>query len=611
MEEHVIFGTYHTAALRALAYRALRQGLQHRAQLTPRDPLPHAPVTLHVTIAQTLPVVALYAFYTTDGSQPTPESTRMRFTLTQTTWDSLLWRYQQHWEAALPGQPEGTLVRYRIGAELRTGAWVFADWPSAEAVIIAETRRAFGETDVTPVLPPREVGCTFAYTVDTLAPPAWAQEAVIYQIFVDRFAPGAGRAFAPSANLSDFFGGTLRGVIERLDALADLGINTLWLSPLFPSPTHHGYDATDYCDVEPRLGTLADMRELVAAAHARGLRVLLDLALNHCSHEHPFFQAALADPQSDYHAWFKFAAPGSLAYEGYFGVETMPEWNLEHPPVRAYLLDVGRFWLELGVDGFRLDYADGPGPGFWSEFRRACREVNPEAWLFGEIVQPPDVLAPYVGRLDGSLDFLWAEQVRRAVAYGNTDAEQLATFWANHRQTLTTDYLRPVFLDNHDMDRFLLAAGDDKRRLRLGLLLLCIWPQPPILYYGTEIGLRQTGSTRDPGCGLEVSRTPMVWEAAAQDATLRADVQQLLALRRASPALVYGEERWLALDATLWAFTRSAAEARFVVALNLGETARSLALPFPAEPVWTAGEAALAERQVQLGPLSGGIWQAR
>ncbi|MFP4343302.1 MAG: alpha-amylase family glycosyl hydrolase [Anaerolineales bacterium] len=605
-EENVIFGAHSTQALRLLNYRERRRGVQHGSHIEPRDPKPHQPVTLVVWTGPDVDLHSLAVHYTTDGSHPSSGAGTLPLRQVAVEWDPLIWGYRRRWEGVIPGQPAGTTVHYHICGVGVEHEGICADWPPPEELILAETRRHFGDENAVAALPAPDRRELFTYVVDTLAPPAWTREAVVYQIFVDRFSPGRGRILGDPEDLMGFFGGTLRGVIEALHYVADLGANTLWLSPIFPSPTHHGYDATDYFDVEPRLGTLDDFKELVEEVHRRGMRLLLDLALNHASNEHPLYQKALADPQGEYGDWFRFDSEQG-EYRGYFGLPTMPEWNTENPEVRAYFQKVGRFWLEQGADGFRLDYADGPGPGFWSEFRAACRAVNPEAWIFGEVVQPPDVLAPYVGRLDGSLDFLWQQMVRRAVAHGNGGAAELARFLDAHRSALSSNFVRPVFLDNHDIDRFLLAAGNDERRLRLGLLLLLTWPQPPILFYGTETALRQPHSSRDPGMGLEASRVPMDWAAARADLPLVEDVQRLVGLRATYPDLVYGEHATLDFTADYWLFQRRGVQGDFFVALNLGEEEVALTLPPRVRSLWSAGEVDLAPDSSTLGPLAGVI----
>ena len=151
-------------------------------------------------------------------------------------------------------------------------------------------------------------GGSYAYHVDEEHVPAWLRDAVIYHVFIDRFATADGRAFDAPATPGGFYGGTLRGVIERLAYIANLGATCIWLSPLFPSPSHHGYDATNYRSVEPRLGTEDDLRELITAAHERGIRVILDYAVNHVSWDHPAFRAALADQRSPESTWFTLRA---------------------------------------------------------------------------------------------------------------------------------------------------------------------------------------------------------------------------------------------------------------------------------------------------------------
>ena len=182
------------------------------------------------------------------------------------------------WKVTLPPLPAGALLRYHLAARpTGTRQWVFAD---------NQSRSHHDATEFTLWLDPNGL-------------PDWARQAIVYHVFLDRFYPGEGRPWLKPQNLSGFYGGTLRGVIQKLDYIQSFGFNTLWLSPLFASPSHHGYDATDLYQVEPRLGTNADLKELIAAAHARGMRLLLDFVANHWSHQHPSFQAASASTTDD------------------------------------------------------------------------------------------------------------------------------------------------------------------------------------------------------------------------------------------------------------------------------------------------------------------------
>lgn len=237
---------------------------------------------------------------------------------------------------------------------------------------------------------------------------------MVYQVFVDRFNPGKGKKWLQTTDLTKPFGGTLRGVIEKLDYIKDLGFNTIWLSPIFASPSHHGYDISDYLRVEPRFGTEADLRELLDLAHAKGLRVLLDFVANHCSNQHERFQAALAGDK-DAISWFKWK--NFPEYESFYDVPEMPCFNLEPgSPARAHLLEVARYWLQFGADGYRLDFANGPAREFWVEFQQACQEVNPDCWTFGEIVAPADEQITFAGSMHGTLDFLTCQALRETFA---------------------------------------------------------------------------------------------------------------------------------------------------------------------------------------------------
>jgi glycosidase len=169
--------------------------------------------------------------------------------------------------------------------------------------------------------------------------------------------------------------------LEKLDYIAELGASAIWLSPIFPSPTAHGYDATDYSTVEPRLGGEQALRELVAGAHGRGLRIILDLVCNHVSNRHPIFLEAVANPRSPYHDWFSFD-DSDVGYRSFFGVRSMPQLKLANPEARAWMTDIGRYWLrEFEVDGYRLDHANGPGPSYWSEFWAADHLLWDRGWF--------------------------------------------------------------------------------------------------------------------------------------------------------------------------------------------------------------------------------------
>ena len=624
-----MFGAFASDELKMIHARASARGLRHGARLTPQDPLPGEPVTLTVTVGPSLDVDHLACYYTTDGQRPVGSrgtahvGQAVSMEKVAVEWHLFLWGYLERWEVNLPPQSEGTTVRYRIGGwrEIdEDGEEVWADWPPVEEYIQWATAAFFSEESISDVVaPPRSSdggSRSFAYHVDRLTPPEWAQDAVVYQVFIDRFNPGEGRSFEASDSLRDFFGGTLPGVIEKLDYIADLGATCIWLSPVFASPTHHGYDVTDYYTVEPRLGTNDDLHRLVQEAHDRDIRVLLDLVCNHLSVQHPFFRDALANTDSPYREWFAFDEAYPHGYRSYFNVAKMPRLDTDHPPVREYLIDAAAHWLtEYNVDGFRLDHASGPSHAFWTAFWKACKEVKPDCWCFGEVTEPPMAIYPYQGRLDGCLDFHLCDLLRRGFGWRTLDMDDLAREVSRHQQFFSSSFDRPSFLDNHDMNRFLYITDEDDRPLRLAALVQMTLPGQPIIYYGTEVGLSQERS-KEAGEGSDEARLPMLW-GSEQDGDLLSWYKALIAARRAYPVIWNKERETLLADSTVWCYKIGQAEQQVLVAVNVGVQSRRLRLETgsaadPPERLLTVGSARL-ERQhgvlsLNLPPRSGGLW---
>ena len=579
-----LFGTLANDALRLAHLRTAWEGVTHREARTPRDPAPNQPIKLALSAGPAYSGERAWAYWTTDGSDPqgthgvATNGFVTPLTLVGEEWNVLLWDYIQRFEATLPGQPAGTLLRYRLSIETSQPAPTVP----GEGALPLSSPVTTGEGPGVKANPGSEVfadgGAYNACYIADDPPPAWAQDAVIYQIFVDRFFPGTGRKWANPADPTGFYGGTLRGVIEKMDYLSGLGVNVLYLSPIFPSPSHHGYDTTELFDIEPRLGTQADLRALLDEAHARGMRVILDYVPNHISNEHPIFQQAITDPLSPYRGWFTFEHWPDK-YATFFGVRTLPQVNLRYPPARDYILDAARHWLAFGVDGYRVDYAIGPTPDFWAEFRRVTRTARPDCWTFGEVVDPPDSQLAFEGGMDGCLDFILLEGMRQAFAFSHWNAAHFAAFLDRHEAYFPSSFTRPSFLDNHDMNRFLWAAEGDVRRLKLAALCQFCLSGPPIIYYGTEAGLSQQRDVRQGGFGRpHESRLPMLW-GAAQNTELLDYYRHLIALRQAHPALRRGVREPLYVDARSYVFARRLAGDEVSVALNLTDEPLEVRLP--------------------------------
>jgi cyclomaltodextrinase / maltogenic alpha-amylase / neopullulanase len=469
-------------AERAETVRTRRRGVVHERALFPRRTNPGDEVVVELTAGPDAP--ALDAWIEVEG-------VRRPLELVGSEWDIVAWGYVRRYRTVIPGRPTG-VVHYLLGV-----GDVLADGGKRQAYVVGDAN-----------------------------PPAWAAGAIVYQVWVDRFWPVSGSGPA------DRYGGTFAGLLERLDHVEALGADTVWLNPIHPSSAYHGYEVTDFFAVDPGLGTLDDFDRLVADAHGRGLRLVLDFVPSHVSDGHSAFAAARADATSPYASWFRFDRwPDD--YRTFFGVPTMPQLNHDDEAVRRHLVDAAMFWLGRGVDGLRLDYAGGASYELWAELRVAARADHPECWLFGEVVDTPAAQLAYDGLLDGCLDFQLAQSLRATFGYRDWSAAQLGGFLDAHETAFPPAFSRPSFLDNHDLDRILWIAQGDTRRLRAAALVQFTLAGPPIVYYGTEVGLSQTESIKD--AGDRQARLPMLWDA-DQDRDLLAFYGELSALRRALPA---------------------------------------------------------------------------
>lgn len=440
-------------------------------------------------------------------------------------------------------------------------------------------------TPVTP-LPPTPV--------PTLAPTGpdgepWWQSAIFYEIFVRSFYDSNGDGI-----------GDLNGIVEKLDYLndgdpattTDLGVTALWLMPIHPSPSYHGYDVTDYYAVNPEYGTTADFQQLVAEAHRRGVRIIIDFVMNHTSVAHPWFVEA-QDPQSPRRDWYVWSAddPGGVGPWGqqiwheapsgdhYYGVfwEGMPDLNYTNPDVQAEMTAVAHFWLtEMGVDGLRVDgarylveeangtkkvLADSAGThAQFSDLRTAYKAFNPAAMTVGEVWTTNDAVATYLqgDEFDLAFNFDLASALVKSANTGDADAARLSLALS---LTLLPVNATATFLTNHDIDRVMAQLGDDVNKAKRAATMLLTLPGTPFLYYGEEIGM--VGKKPDEDIRLPMQwnggdnggfTTGTPWRALNEDAatknvaahladpnSLLAHYRTLIALRQSQPALRTGE----------------------------------------------------------------------
>lgn len=376
---------------------------------------------------------------------------------------------------------------------------------------------------------------------------------VVYQIFPDRFAIGSGRSVADKVRSGLYgdgavalpwqealrtdvsqsvqhYGGDLSGIAEKADYLANLGVEAVYLTPIHPSPSYHRYDATDYWAVAPELGGMEAFEALVQALHAKGIRIILDVVLNHVSDRHPHFLAAVSDPSSPYRAFFSFDASG--AYRCWHGHPGLPELNLEHPAViETYITGPGsvlRFWADRGVDGFRLDCANDLGIPLCDLITRTAKAIRGDLFIIGETfhwgvdwLQGLDAIQSYVVT-QSILDLLGGTIVGRQFGLTLDRLVRDARPFGGLQRSWT-------MLSSHDFPRVFTSLEGDRKRLELALLLQFTLPGTPMIYYGDEIGL--TGG-RDP-----LNRGSMVWDEGLWDRDILTLHKQMIHLRRSRKEL--------------------------------------------------------------------------
>jgi alpha-amylase len=445
----------------------------------------------------------------------------------------------------------------------------------------------------------------------------WWNDTVFYQVFIRSFYDSTGDGI-----------GDIQGLIEKLDYLNDgdpstqddLGVSGIWLLPIHPSPSYHGYDVIDYYDINPDYGTMEDFQRLLDEAHQRGIRIIIDLVLNHTSERHPWFRASRS-PESEYRDWYiwvdedpSFLGPWGqrvwhrTATGYYYGVfwGGMPDLNYENPEVTAKMLDVTRFWLEeVGVDGYRIDGAqhlieDGPVQKHTEDthewfrmFRDYYKSIDPDAVAVGEVWDTNFAVFQYAQ----------GDQFDLVFNFDLAEAKVRGAFNENARRVLDnkriTQRLFPpkqyaTFLTNHDIDRVMTQLQGDANKARTAASMLLASPGVPFIYYGEEIGM--VGQKPD-----ELIRTPMQWAGAehagfttgtpwqrvnrdypeknvegqlADPDSLLNHYKALIHLRNQYAALRVGETLPVEADSdAIWSILRASEDETVLILVNLGRSA--------------------------------------
>lgn len=380
--------------------------------------------------------------------------------------------------------------------------------PTVAPVVIAITRPPASPSPIPPTYAPRQTPAP-KLGDKVLKSPDWFDEAVVYEIFP--------RSFYDTNNDGI---GDLNGVRQKLDYIQSLGANTIWLTPFYPSTTYHGYDVTDYFKVNPQLGTLDDFKALTAEMKRRNMHLIVDFVANHSSDGHPFFKAAYKNPTSRYTQWYHFRDKQNTVYDSFFGVPNLPDWNTDNPEVREYLFNAALFWLNLGADGLRCDYALGVEAPFWAELRQRVKQRYPNAVILGEVWDGGAMTLKryFEAGFDALFDFPWyltltgnPDRNGDGVLNGKQPGNLLQTPYRLMQRAYPQGAQLVRFGSNHDTNRIASDSLGDPRRMQLAAAATLLTPGVPMIYYGEEIGMR--GNKGEGPVYDELRREPMDWYA--------------------------------------------------------------------------------------------------
>lgn len=387
----------------------------------------------------------------------------------------------------------------------------------------------------------RERAGSFQYAYlhrsEALKLPSWSQDAVTYQIYPN-----------------SYNGGTLKGISDKIPYLQQLGVNTIYMTPVFESPSEHKYNTSDYYKIDPAFGDTDGLKALVSEAHRHGIKVILDAVFNHSGDQFFAFKDVMEKgEQSLYKDWFfirsypvvQTPAPN---YETFAKAEAhMPKLNMDHPETADYMINVAKYWIrETEIDGWRLDVANEVNPAFWSRFRQELKSEFPEILLIGEIMHAS---GPWLrgDQFDGGMNYVLRDAVLEFFAEQTTGPDRFMEQLL-HQEALYNDQANSAMfqlLGSHDTLRFLTACKEGGRgwdrvgtaiqRMRLAVFFQMTYIGIPMIYYGDEVGME--GAT-DPHC-----RKAMVWQEQTQDTALLKWYQELIFLRKSCDILRRGTFR--------------------------------------------------------------------
>ncbi|HBN13296.1 MAG TPA: alpha-glycosidase [Clostridiales bacterium] len=391
----------------------------------------------------------------------------------------------------------------------------------------------------------------------------WMKTATFYQIFVERFNMGnrdkdksyINMQWGDIPNPKSFAGGDIKGITEKLSYLKNLGINALYLTPVFRSVSNHKYDISDYYDIDGQFGNKEQLRELIDKAHSMGIRVVLDAVFNHCSENLSQFQDVLKKGRkSEFYDWFIITNDEPLEYECFAACAYMPKFNTSNPEVCRYLIDIATYWIkEFDIDGWRLDVSDEVSHDFWRQFRKAVKAVKPDCVLIGENWHDANIYLRG-DQFDSIMNYAFTKACLDFYAFGEFNAQSIADKLNEilMRNTDTINGMMLNLLDTHDTHRFLTRVNGDRDKLMSALALTYFFPGAPCIYYGTENAME---GGYDPDC-----RRTFDWTLENKDSPVKSLIRTLASLKHsedfASAAVrIYSENGLLVVERGIYKLT--------------------------------------------------------
>ncbi len=419
----------------------------------------------------------------------------------------------------------------------------------------------------------------------------WVKDAIFYQIFPDRFCngnlkndpPGATQ-WGSSPTRNNFFGGDLEGIKEKLPYLKGMGVNAIYLNPIFKAGTNHKYDTWDYYEVDPIFGSKSDLLNLIKEIHKLGMKVILDGVFNHCGDGFWAFKDVKEKGiHSSYYDWFIIngdnVSEKPINYQTAGGARYLPKFNYNNKLVREYILNVAEYWTkEAEIDGWRIDIPWKVPMDFWRIFRKKVKEINPDAYIVGEIWRDA---SPWIkgDTFDGVMNYRLRDLIIDFFIKDSIDAEDFDYELSYLRKLHNfSAYLMLNLLSSHDVPRIMTVANNDIKKIAMAAVFLMTYIGAPMVYYGDEIGVV---GKNDPDC-----RRTMIWDKSLWSKKINDMYRKLIRFRVEHESLRSGSFKTLLVFNRLYVYQRLKDSDVVIVVLNPGEKQDKVAIPLKKDIVF-------------------------